>query len=274
MWQFFCIDEDGDVMDNNVSFHFMELTDSNGREIGYFQTDTKSIPTIGITPSNRDILQTEYTMKNTTEIEIMVSVYIQSTSGAQDGTNSPIIKLVSNDTCERTMQRSLSGAIDVGTVKFYLSCDGLTVGNNYLFNLTSEISAGETLNILNATVSGIETFHLSVESSNIPPIVAINEPVEDATVNGVITISWMTTDPNGDAFATNVSIDNTFIGLNLNELNTTLQLDTSNFPDGNHFINITSCENLTAERFCTTNIHNISIDNTPPYFINNETNIT
>ena len=167
--------------------------------------------------NNKILTYNDYNVKAGDEIEVTSKIYIQSSSGAQEGlAGSPRFRLQdSSGNCSITLPRSLSDANDVGTVVLYLSCD-VNISDNVSFELYADVQAGETLIIQNATITGSEMTEIDVSTGNLPPIVSIVVPENGSTVwYDDQPFNFSVSDPNENIDYCNVTLNGTILKSNI-----------------------------------------------------------
>lgn len=250
-WTLYCRSSDTDTITNIISMFAMEMIDSSGNVINGFQNQTSSV--LSLTAGTTKILSADnYVFRNASELDFAVTVIIQSTSGSQDGVSSPVFKFnssnIEDDDCSRETERGLSGNSDIGTVKFYYDCE-TTPGILTNFSLYATVASGETLNIINASITGYEVDESVITVINVPPLVVIQTPAENAELNEISSIQWISSDL--DNFTTNITIinssDTVQVATDLGEDETSVLYNFTVLGDGQFTLNITSSENLTPE---------------------------
>ncbi len=278
-WNLFCKSSNSDNIQINTTMIMFNLVDDRLNIINGFHNNT--LNTSSYSGANNKILSFEdYVVKNGTEVEISSVVYYQSTTGAQQGTLTPSIKLnatgLTEDDCFIKLNRSVENNNDIATVKFYVSCKNVVVDQSYSFNLFLDLDSGETLNVLNASMDAIELDELIVNMSNVPPIVALEFPAPGDNISKNMEIIASVVDLNNDSTLSNITLDNsssrTFIATDL--IGTNTSFNTSTIGDGKYNLTWTAFENETSDRFKANDTHEITIDNTELGFSNFETNAT
>lgn len=270
IWALYCGSDDTDMIANNVTGFLIELTDTNQDTIQGFRNESLQIQTITGT-SNLIASFNNYTIRNGTSIEVITTVIAQSTSGAQNGANSPrfiLNRTGTSTSCNENRQRSLSDNNDIGTIKFYTHCDSFTVGDELNFNVFADVVAGETLNILNVSISSFEVVDLNVSDKIVAPIVDITIPVDGVTISGNQDINITVTDLSATGWRSNVSLLNpnsSFVVTILSEgittdLNTTgVIFDTTSVSNGNYTIhwNVTNSAGTNTDEAINISINNV-----------------
>ncbi len=267
-WMLLCNSDDTNNIGNNITGYSLSLTNSSTSRISNFQNE--SIGTLSLTGINNKIVEIrDYEVRNGTNIQLMGTAIIQSTSGKQDGDSSPRIFINSTaQNCTHGYRRSLSSNSDIGTVKLYVDCEDLVVGNKYNITMYGDVVGGETLSILNSSLSGFEIVELDIITGIVPPTVAIVNPLTDINITGVIDINATVTDTSGLGWTSNVTLRNPDGSFNFgifptsitndSSLNTTF--DTTAVADGNYLI-FWNVSNSAGNSFDNVNI---TIDNTNP----------
>lgn len=207
-WGLFCKTSDSDTVQCDGSMYFLEMADDNHNIINGFQNQT--VTTLSLTGSDNIILSYDYTVQNTSNIEILTTTIIQSTTGTQNNDNSPIIKISSPDlsqaNCFRKHQRSLDDNNDIGTIKFYAGCKGFNPGDNITFRLSVDVAPGETLNILNASMSSYEINLIDTTQGAVAPQIIITDPTNLSEVQDLINITASISDLSGFGWQSNISL--------------------------------------------------------------------
>ncbi len=260
-----CKDGASSIITNNVSILFMEIEDENGHTIQGFQNETSLT---GLTNTNL-IMNTTHTVQNGTTLEITLTTILQSTSGSQ----TPLIKINSTQPlseCSLEYNRTLDSNSDIGTVKIHANCGELTPGDTYDLTAWVIVEAGETLNVLNSSVSAFEVILQDTDIINTPPIVAILSPVNNSIISGNQFVNWTTTDEEGNNYQTNITLDNGtqfILASQLDQSISSFEFDSSTFEDGIYILTVLSYENDTAELFFGFENHTITINNIVPTII-------
>jgi len=149
---------------------------------------------------------------------------------------------------------------------YWYDCEGLNnaeiieVNNNkvkFKFLRSEVIDLSESIGGLN--IVGLNSTFTMV--GNVKPNVTINFPINQTTVNGIININWLIEDFNNDNTLTNVTLNNSIIESNLPSTNTSILFNTNNFTDGTYYLNITTQENETIEKFKSSSVITIIINN-------------
>ncbi|NPE29092.1 fibronectin type III domain-containing protein [Methanococcoides sp. SA1] len=103
---------------------------------------------------------------------------------------------------------------------------------------------------------------------NTAPHVSIIAPEPSANISGMFFVNASVTDNNGDAFVSNVSLNNitgkVAVYDNLLQDSLSVGFDSSLFSDGVYNITWEACENESISLFCTSDVIEIAIDNTDP----------
>ena len=138
IWQIFCNSDDTNTITNNITGYLLSLTDEDSNTIQSFQNETLGTQLITGT-GNKVLSFTNFEVKNSSRIQLMSTVIIQSTSGKQDGDNSPFIFVNSSSIpesdCFHGYARSFSSNSDIGTIETYVECNGVSPGNFYNFSI-------------------------------------------------------------------------------------------------------------------------------------------
>jgi len=198
VFQILCSSGDvGTTINVTGRLHQLELKDLAGNSIPYTTNMTKNkalsdTPTIINTVTGSSL--------ESGEASLFFYINLQSTSGTQEGTDSPLIKVNSSNlpevNCSLEYERSLNDNDDIATIKGYAHCSGFTIGVPSNLNLYVDLASGETANVLSSSLSGYEATEVSTTESNLPPIVSISYPIQDQTVSGFDIINFTSVDPN------------------------------------------------------------------------------
>lgn len=269
IWKLWCRSNDADTITSNATIYTLDLMDSEGFAIDGFQNETTA--TQSLTAGVIEIARfQEYSPKNATEMDILATIIMQSTSATQSGDSSP--KFTINSTqliaqeCSETYGRSLSSAADIGTAKIAVHCLNMTVGDSYNISVFANVAVGETLNILNVSLSAYEVTKLNTTEGNVPVIVSIITPVNNTNVSGVLNITWMANDPNGDTFLVNVTLRNSTIIYSLiNNSGDTVdffQWNSTAFDNGWFNLSVVAWENASTEKFVSNDTVLVNIRST------------
>lgn len=191
-WLLFCRSNTNNMMLNNITVYIMNQKNNINDTIQGFQNET-SIS--GLTGTGNLILSSDHINEGGPQLELLTTIIMQSTSGSQDGSNSPIFRLRRNNSvCNITIERSLSSNSDIGTAKIYLNCGDLIVGENNNYQVLVDVSGGNTLNILNVSLSTYESTPQLVIEGIVPPIVSITNPTNGSNVTETIDIDALIID--------------------------------------------------------------------------------
>ena len=238
MW---CASLGGATVDLNTTIYIFDSRTVGGNFIGNFQNQTQIN---GLSGSDQLITYYNYTVLDNSKVDILATVVFESTSGSQTGTSAPMIWVnSSNDSinCLEEYNRSFTASSRPGVVKFYVACSNVSEGISYPFNLYASIAGGETMNILNASLSGFETEELNITNLIVSPVVSFYNPINGSTINENETIIVNITDFSEVGWKSNVNLtfpNGTFIEELLLELtteNTTnLSFQSENYIDGDY----------------------------------------
>lgn len=266
-WRVFCKSTTTDTILSNFSVHTFENADSNENVIPTFYNQTGNV----IVTGEQRILSKRYTMVNDSRIEIFSTIILQSTTGAQDGSSSPIIKINSTQAselnCSDTYRRSLSSNDDIGTAKIGISCTNVTKGQTYDFNLYITASAGESITIRNATFFGYETDTMPIIEGIVAPLVSILDLDESVFLRDVLDVNVSINDISAIGWKNNISLLNRDLSFNKTLLLQTEFLNTSTYNFNT--TNVTDGEYIFEWRVFNDGQSNfdrinITIDNTVP----------
>jgi len=183
-----CYIEDEDILDENHSIRnlhtdagetitmngtilYTDMKDVDNNTIQHFQNsneNTNYTETLNFTAGVNLIMNTTRTQVTGNGLLLGLSASFKSLSGA----NTPTIRLnITNvTTCNTKKERYLSDNSDIGNVFIYLTCQNLTIGETYKINAYLEVSAGETINLIDESMLGIETTSFNITPINLPPI--------------------------------------------------------------------------------------------------------
>ncbi len=185
-WKLFCKSSDTDTINSSVTFFALPTTDDSGNIVASFGNSTNTSVSISGS-SNKIISYSNHELLNSTHLEVTGSVYIQSTSAKQDNSDSPLIYInnTGNDgSCYKQFFRSLDSNNDIGAIKFYLSCSNLTLGSFQNITMYIDVASGETLDVLGATISGIESNEITVTDTPVPCIDNDGDGFNESIING------------------------------------------------------------------------------------------
>jgi len=252
----------------------MDLNDSEGHSIPHFNTtnpNTNLSNTVNYGAGEHNIANATVTNEIGDSYFISAFVSIQSTTGPQE----PHIKInvsgIDQENCSSVKYRYLSGNSDVGQIYIYSVCEGLVADGIYNMSLFLTVPAGETITLIDESLSGFEVTAFDIIKGDVPPIPGeITNPTENELVGGLgKTINWSAfQDLNGDWDGTyNVTLNNRATNATVASLgNTTdlnLSIDWSSLPGeirGPYLLFVSATDNtgLTGN----TSI-NITIDSEP-----------
>ncbi len=185
-WGLFCRSDISGLIENNLTVYLMSMVDDDSRAINGFQNQT-SIN--GLTGTNNIIISHDYANIASDQLELLITIIMQSASGEQEAEDSPIFTLnKQSGSCSVSTPRSLVNNNDIGTAKIYLNCENLNIGVEETYELIIDVATGETLNILNASLSTYETTEQNLTIGAIPPIVLITNPLNGTNVTDSINI--------------------------------------------------------------------------------------
>ncbi len=256
-WDLFCSVDDSDIIEHNIDLYLLEMIDDNENTISNLQNESTEIQplTAGTTKIGG---YENYAFVNATQINIMVTIIAQSTSAQQNGDNAPSFKLnasgVNESVCSSSgNRRGFVSNSDIATIKFYMDCNS-EMGEIISLNLFATVEPGETLNILNTTISGFEVNERDLFEVNIRPMVIIKNPLNNQKINRTVTINFSVTDFNDDNFLINITITNstnatdiTLIASDLHKGIVNFTFNFSNVNLGNYNLSVIAFENESAE---------------------------
>ncbi len=218
-WMLFCRSSTNNMILNNVTVYIMNQQNIINDTIKGFQ-ESDSAPSL--TGSGNVILSRDYRNAQGRQLEILTTIIMQSISGSQDGGASPVFRVRTNDSvCNSTFERSLSGNSDIGTAKVYVNCEGITPGQLKSYEVVVDVATGETLNILNVSMSTYETTQQLVIPGVVSPVVIITDPENATTITETITIEAIVIDLSITGWASIVNVFNSSNDLVSNLLNET-----------------------------------------------------
>ncbi len=246
-----CSNTEGAVIQSNASFIAYNLRALNNDIINANSSSNSgtglSGSSVSFSAGNHELVAIKgFPIRNGTEIVAISTVHLNSTTGDQTVT----ITLNSTGDCFDEHVRSLVTE-DIGTIKFYSSCNTDGIGTlDVILGVT--VQAGETVEIIDESLSIFEVKLLNKSVANIPPLVNIISPAPNQILFGESVIEWFTTEPNGNNFVTNLTIVNSS---NTNLIASSLASEISNITfnfttlgAGDFTLNVISSENETAER--------------------------
>lgn len=179
--------------------------------------------------------------------------------------------------CYSKKERYLESTDDIGNVYIYTICTGLTQGEQYRFELKTNLTGDFNLTVYDEAISGFEATAFNISAIYLPPIPnAIISPSNASTVSGSTAITWLPFfDPNDDLLYYDVIVynsDATYNATDGNTSNTTYDLDTSVYGSGDFIVGVQAVDsqNFTGESRLW-----LTFDNSPPVItIVSPTNIT
>ncbi len=249
-----CSNTEGATISSNATFLALNLRDLSNNIISANSSTNANTGITGSTVSfsagNNELATIKgFPVRNGTELLVTSTVHLNSSTGDQ----TVRITLNSSNGCLDQHERSLTSA-DIGTIKFYSSC--IAVGVSEIdITLGVTVSAGETVEIVDETLSAIEVTLLNKSVQNIAPIVVILSPLPNEILFSNSRIEWFTTELNKNNFLTNVTAVNvsdasdiTSIALNLTDNISNITFNFSTLGEGTFNLNIVSFENETGER--------------------------
>lgn len=266
LWTLVCSEDNSKTVSSDFTEYHFSLTDSGNRTISSFQLTNETSFILG-SGTHKIMSRENYIVREGNQLEIAVTVIINSTSGTQ----TPIIKLNSTDlpaeNCSAVFPRYIESNDDFGTVKFYVNCNNITVDQNYTFNLYAIVEAGETLGINNISMSGYEATQLDIVTGNLPPIPnSIINPENNSIVFGETeNITWLAfSEPNGQAVTYNISLFNKTGDFNLTIQDgvsaLTISVNYTQINNSNYDLVVEGCD---TSDLCANTTHNITVIATP-----------
>lgn len=240
-WMMFCKSSTNNLMLNNITVFIMNQQDVINDSIRGFQNST-SIS--GLTGSGNLVLSSNHINLGGPQLELLTTIIMQSTSGSQDGSDSPVFIVRTNDSvCNISIERSIASNSDIGTAKIYLNCGNLTIGVNNNYEVLVDVSGGNTLNILNISLSTYETTPQLVIEGVVAPIVRIISPLNGSIIFETIDIDALVIDLSRTGWQSIIQIINAsdiIISTILNETSfentTTAAFNTRTVDNGNYTI--------------------------------------
>lgn len=187
------------------------------------------------------------------------SYYITTSYSIQSLTTDNIVKIYMNATelseenCYSEKYRTFTSTVGVGNVFYYAMCNDLTIGENYTFNFFIEVPIGESINLIDESISGFEVTALDIVSQNVPPLPNdITNPLNGTGFTTGNLITWLEfQDIDGDTVTYNITLLNSDRSFNqtLNDstiLNYTI-FNASNLIESQwYIINVTGCDGVTG----------------------------
>lgn len=267
-WDLFCKNSLSTTTGNNVTVYLLELADDVDSQIQGFQNSSSGSQLVTGLESIATIR--DYNVSEGGQVEVAVTIISSSLSDAQTGSSSPRFEFNSTDlplaNCSEEYSRSLTNNSDVGTTKFYVNCNNLTVGQLYDFDLYADVLTGETINVSMVSISAFETTIQNITAQNVPPLISILFPDNNTVFidENDSTINWTSSDPNGDTFGINISLHNgteTFIGQGLDPDLNNISVNYRNYANGEYTLEVEACETDTPELLCSRENITITIYN-------------
>ncbi|UGV41697.1 fibronectin type III domain-containing protein [Methanococcoides orientis] len=254
-----------------------DLKDSGAYEISSFSVSNEGTDASNDLqlPAGTHLLATEsVTVYNGTGYFLAMTSSFSSLSGSQTPTY--FINCTQVPDCYSKKERYLMSDDDIGNAFIYYTTGGLTPGETYNFNLWVTVEEGEVLEQIDEVLAGFEISEFDITFINTAPHVAIIAPEPDAYISGTFYVNASVTDNNEDAFVSNISLSNTTgdVGgyISLPQDVSSVTFDSTQFADGIYNITWVACENETAEKFCSSNVIGVTIDNNAPFIdFNDET---
>ncbi len=179
---------------------------------GASNTSTNLTSDLSLTAGTYLLINHSINISNGTYFLLQAHASWNSSSGKQVGVDTPRIFVnISNETQCSQKYRSLTDSLgsDVGVVYLFAFCNNLS-GTVYP-KLWVEVQTGQTLNIIDENLFGLEAVELDVTTGNLAPIAG--EIVNPTDGEGVYQeegfINWTEfVDPNGDVVTYNVTLRN------------------------------------------------------------------
>jgi len=205
IWKLYCKSDDLDTIQHDITILLIEMTDSGGNFIQGFYNETTYNQTI--TGSNNEVARFQgHFPRSGDEIAITTSAYWQSSSGAQESSDSPILKInssyLSETNCLDTKSRSLQSASDVGALILHTLCTNITLDSALDFSAWVDVQSGETIDILNISMSSFDVTQLDVTAENDPPqliALVLNSTDNPSNLTDAdLKVNFTTFDPDGD----------------------------------------------------------------------------
>jgi len=249
----------GNTNGANVTFNGkiieFALRDQGGYYISANQSSNESTNytnTINLGTGNHTLTNhTLYFSDGGDSIFISASVSFKSASGTQ----TPYIWINSSldsRSCYSEKDRTLSNNNDIGNVYMYFICkNSPTEGETHWVSLNVDVPTGETVTILDESLSSFEIHSFDTVTLNTPPNVVITNPAQEEDIFGNYSITWISNDLQLDSFWHNITLTNrTGTYLVTSYLADDVQsylLDTTLYAEGFYNLTIIAFENASDE---------------------------
>lgn len=265
-----CRTLNGNTINGNISILYSSDYDSNEARTKFSQNSnplTDETLNITFNAGTHTIVEVNHTNLNGSSLEIIGTAIIRSDTGTQI----PQITVSGNATiCESvTHQRTLDNNIDIGTIKIYISCDSVDVGKTYNSKIQLLVAGGETVELIDESITVYETSNLDISTANLPPIVFITSPSNNAMLINNNTINWSSSDDSSD-LTHNLTISNssdTYRLLNNSPLNY-FNFNFSKLAVGKYNITVIAYENDTPELLFSSDFVTITVYDIPIFSVN------
>ena len=256
------------VITNNIKFYTFAMEGDGTTLILGNAVNVSNVT--GVTGDGNRILNLTFTPLSGNETHVAFTIVAQSASGEQSNADSPAftVNTTTPGLCNITYQRAFFTNDDIGTIKGYLDCSPSIPGTTYEFQMFVDVTVGESLDVLMAAMTVIDTTGQDITTGNVPPVTTITAPVSGSTVAGIIDINVTIVDINNDVTITNITLinftnpaDTTTILVNSTLKDINVQFNTSIVGDGLFYLTASTKENNTAENFGDTDTITFTIQN-------------
>ncbi len=269
---------------SNATFIALDLRDLSSNIINANHSSNAASGISGSTlifsSGNHEITSiNNFIVRDGNDATVTSTVHLNSSTGSQV----PIITLNSSNNCFDRHERSLV-ADEIGTVKFYSSCNisGVSTIN---FTLGIMVEAGETVTIVDESLTVFEVSSLNTSVANTAPLVSITAPDADAILFDLARIDFFVSELNNNKFAVNITAINvsdasdiTLIATNLGDTIKNVTFNFTPLGEGDFTLRVLASENETPEllqgeasRLFTVRFPSISVNLTSP--LNNSVDI-
>ena len=187
-WEIYCNSEMGETIDTNITVFMMDMADTLNNTVIFDQVSNESV--VGLTAGENIMQSSLITPRTDSQLTGVATFVIQSTSGGQEGIFTPsfFVNISSGEVCG-LYQRSTTQDKDIQTAKFYYACN-VTKDVETNVSWWVNVTTGNTLNVRSFSSSIFETEQLNITAINIPPLVFIDQPLNDTPVGGPTLIKW------------------------------------------------------------------------------------
>jgi len=270
-WSLNCSEDSGETVLQNISYMFFDLRDGDERDINAFQVsnDSSDVENTISVIGDKEILSYTYVVVNSSSVHLSESFSVQSVNADQ----TPYFYLSSNNSLcgENGHLRYFEDVSEVGNIKIYSDCEGVSVGDSISFIMGVRTFGGDEVLVLDESLSGFESISLDTSSFNLPPSVTLLSPSDGDNLYNFNEVEWFNLDLEGNPLSVDVVVENstgTVYNSSFGDDVGSVNLNFSVFGLGFYNVSVFVQENDTADGFWDEDVSRVKVIDPPFFFVN------